>query len=106
MPRTKKFDTLRNEARKDPKRAARIDAAKLRALEETKSYQLAQLRQALGVTQTELAALIGKSQSTVSQIEHREIGLSLALLRSIVEQLGGEVEVAAIFNDRRVLLDT
>ena len=49
--------------------------------------------------------MIGKSKSAVSQIESGEIGLSLELLRSIVTQLGGELELTAIFNNRRVLLD-
>jgi hypothetical protein len=34
-----------------------------------------------------------------------KIGLSLDLLRAIVAQLGGEVEIAAVFKDRRVLLE-
>lgn len=37
---------------------------------------------------------------------HGEIGLSLEMLRAIVAQLGGEVEIAAVFKNRRVLLDT
>ena len=105
MPNTKSFDALRTEARRDPTRARRIDAAKTRALEEQARYRLADLRQALGVTQAELAELIGKSQSAISQIETGEIGLSLDVLRQIVAQLGGEVEVTAVFRDRRVALD-
>jgi transcriptional regulator with XRE-family HTH domain len=78
MPATKKFSALRDEAKKDPVRAKRI---------------------------AELAAMIGKSQSAVSQIESGEIGLSIELLRSIIAQLGGELQLTAIFNDRQVLLD-
>lgn len=106
MPRTKKFSELRDEARHDPERVRRIDEAKERAIEEIASYRLAELRRALGVTQAELAELIGKSQSAISQIEHGEIGLSLEVLRSIVRQLGGEVEIAAVFDDRRILIET
>lgn len=106
MPSTKNFSKLRDEARRDPERACRIDAAKERALDEIATYRLAELRKALGITQAELAEMIGKSQSTISQLEHGEIGLSLEILRSIVNQLGGEVEIAAVFDDRRVLLDT
>lgn len=97
---------LRDEARRHPTRARRIDQAKERALGEIESYRLNELRKALGVTQAELAELIGKSQSTISQIEHGEISLSLDVLKSIVRQLGGEVEIAAVFDDRRVLIDT
>lgn len=106
MPSTKKFSEIRDEARSDPKRARRIDEAKERAVEEIVSYRIAELRKALGITQAELAAMIGKSQSAISQLEHGEIGLSLETLRSIVRQLGGEVEIAAVFDDRRVLIDT
>jgi transcriptional regulator with XRE-family HTH domain len=74
------------------------------ALREQAEYHLGELRQALGLTQTELAGMIGKSQSAVSQIESGEIGLSLELLRSIITQLGGELQITAVFNDRRILL--
>ena len=53
----------------------------------------------------ELADLIGRSQSAVSQIETGEIGLSVELLRAIVTQMGGSLEVAAVFGGRRVALD-
>jgi DNA-binding XRE family transcriptional regulator len=105
MPSTKKFSDLSAEARRDPARRARIDAAKTRALEEIARYRLAELRQALGLTQAELADLIGKSQSAISQIESGEIGLSLEVLRAIVTELGGTLEVAAVFDDHRVRLD-
>jgi len=106
MPRTKNFSKLREQARRDPQRSRRIDEAKQRAVDEIESYRLGELRKALGVTQAELAEMIGKTQSAVSQFEHGEIGLSIGMLRLIVHQLGGEVEIAAVFNDRRVLLDT
>jgi DNA-binding XRE family transcriptional regulator len=104
MPKTKNFSELRDKARSDPERARRIDAAKIRALDEIAAYRLVELRNALGVTQAELAAMIGKSQSAISQVESGEIGLSLEMLRSIVHQLGGEVEIAVVFEDRRVHL--
>lgn len=105
MPNTHKFDGLRAEARRDPGRIRRIDAAKERALNEIMSCRLAELREALGVTQTELAEMIGKSQSAVSQPEHGEVGPSLETLRSIVRQPGGEIEITAVFDNRRVLID-
>jgi DNA-binding XRE family transcriptional regulator len=105
MASTKSFAALRDEARNDPERARRIDEAKARALEEQGRYRLVDLRQALGLTQAQLAEMIGRSQSAISQIEHGEIGLSLDLLRQIVGQLGGEIEITAVFDDRRVLLE-
>jgi len=105
MPKTKKFSELTDAARRDPIRRTRIDAARKRAAQEIGQYRLAELRQALGVTQAELAELIGKSQSAISQIETGEIALSLDVLRAIVTELGGTLEVAAVFDDRRVFLD-
>jgi len=105
MPSTKKFSDLPAEARRDPARRARIDAARARTIGEVARYRLSELRKALGVTQAELAELIGKSQSAVSQIESGEIGLSLDVLRAIVSELGGTLEVAAVFDDRRVPLE-
>lgn len=105
MPPTRKFSDLRDRARRDPARARRIDGLKALALEEQAEYRVGELRRALGLTQAELAQLIGKTQSAVSQIETGEIGVSLQLLRAIVAQLGGELEIAAVFKDRRILLD-
>ena len=65
-------------------RSRRIDAAKQHAWEEHIDYRLGDLRRALGLTQHELAVLIWKSQSAVSEIEAGEIGLSVDLLRQIV----------------------
>lgn len=106
MSPTKNFSELRDEVRRDPQRARRIDEAKQRTVEEIASYRLAELRESLGVTQAELAEMIGKSQSAISQLEHGGIGLSIEVLRSIVAQLGGQVEITAVFDDRRVLLET
>jgi DNA-binding XRE family transcriptional regulator len=103
MPSTKKFSQLRDDSRRDPVRARRIDEAKERATEEIASYRLAELRKALGITQAEL---VGKSQFAISQLEHGEIGLSLETLRSIIHQLGSEIKITAIFDGRRVLIDT
>ena len=105
MPKTGKFRDLSSRACRDPVRSRRIDAAKQHAWEEHIDYRLGDVRRALGLTQQELAELIGKSQSAVSQIETGEIGLSVDLLRQIVTELGGSLEIAAVFGNRRVALD-
>ena len=104
MPTTNKFSTPSEKAKQDPIRATRIAQAKAVALREQAEYNLGELRQALGLTQAELAGMIGKSQSAVSQIESGEIGLSLELLRSIITQLGGKLQITAVFNDRSINL--
>lgn len=105
MPNTRKFAELRDEARRDPVRARRIDQVKSEVLREEAEYQVAELRRFLGVSQAELAEMIGKSQSAISQVESGQISLSIQLLRSIVTELGGELEIAAVFKERRLLLD-
>ena len=78
-PKTGNFRDLSSRARRDPVRSRRIDAAKQHAWEEHIDYRLGDVRRVLGLTQQELAELIGKSQSAVSQIETGEIGLSVDL---------------------------
>lgn len=106
MATRKNFGHLRDRARADKRRSARIDRARREAVGEIMAYRLKELRQALGLTQIELARLIGKSQSAVSQMESGTIALSVDVLRSIVQQLGGSLEITAVFDDRRVLIDT
>lgn len=105
MPPNRKFSDLRDRARRDPARARRIDESRNLVLQEQAKYRIAELRRALGLTQAELAHRVGKSQSAVSQIETGEIGVSIEILRAIVAQLGGELEITAVFQDRRILLD-
>lgn len=105
MSPRKKFAEFRDRAHSDRRRRARIDRARRAAIEELATYRIAELRRALGLSQEELAALIGKSQSAVSQIENGSIALSVDLLRSIVQQLGGTLEISAVFDERRIMLE-
>ena len=65
---------------------------------------LGKLRERCGQTQTELATKLSTTQRNVSRIEHEE-DLYLSTLREYVAALGGELELAAVFPDGRVLLD-
>jgi transcriptional regulator with XRE-family HTH domain len=57
------------------------------------------MRAAAGLTQAELADVLGVSQARVSKIEHGEIsGIDVA--RSYVAALGGSVDVVARLGDR------
>jgi transcriptional regulator with XRE-family HTH domain len=61
------------------------------------------LRELLGKTQEELAALLERSQGQVSETERRQ-DVRLSTLRSCVKALGGELEVIANFGDKRIRL--
>ena len=45
------------------------------------------------------------SQTPTSQLENGEIGLSIDTLRRIVTQLGGTVEITAVFEGQRIPID-
>lgn len=73
-------------------------AASARALRD--AIRLSELRAQRGMTQMELAAVLGKSQGNVSELERRD-DVYLSSLREYVEALGGILEVAAIFDEER-----
>ncbi len=92
------FRKLRAEIERDPARRKRMD-------EKRKAYDallgLADLREARGVTQAELAGALGVSQPNVSKIEAAagsgEGQVLLSTLAGYVEALGGHLEVRAVF---------
>src|SRR5260370_42027989 len=65
---------------------------------EQRGYQLAQLRKNAGLTQAQVAALMGVTQARVSQIEHGKI-TEVDAIRGYVEALGGTVDVIARVGD-------
>ena len=52
---------------------------------------LAELRHAAGLTQTELARVMGVSQANLSKLEHQD-DMQVTTLRRIVEAIGGRLE--------------
>lgn len=58
--------------------------------------QLAELRQAQGKTQAEVAAALGTGQAAVSKLERRE-DMYLSTLHKYVQALGGELRLVATF---------
>ena len=84
-----------------PERRSRVDALKEEARSEIAAYNLAELRRARHVTQTELARRLERAQATVSNIEHADDHL-VSTIRSVVEGLGGRLELVAVFDDERI----
>ncbi|MGW4641254.1 XRE family transcriptional regulator [Sphaerisporangium sp. NPDC004334] len=59
-------------------------------------WHLAQLRKSRGRTQRQMADQMSVSQPRVHEVEHGDLDkTTLAVLRSYVEALGGELEVVA-----------
>ncbi len=71
------------------------------ALIERKRATLAQVRQAVGLTQTQLAEELGIAQGDVSKIEHRD-NLRLATLARFIEATGGHLRIVAVYDDTEV----
>lgn len=70
-----------------------IEAKKATVREE---MDLAELRQALELTQTTLAETLGVGQAEVSKIEHRT-DMFVSTLRKLLNAMGGELEIRAVF---------
>ncbi|MGW1175024.1 helix-turn-helix domain-containing protein [Kitasatospora sp. NPDC002543] len=81
------------------------EAGRARIREESlariRGHELAEMRKAAGLTQKEVAALMGVSQARVSQIEHGQVD-SLENLRAYSAAIGGEVEVTVRRGERTV----
>lgn len=84
----------------DAERKARV-ADQTAMLEE--ELDLAALREALGLSQTELAVALGRSQGAISQLEKRT-DMTLSNLRRVIEGMGGKLKISAEFPDKTVAL--
>jgi predicted transcriptional regulator len=80
--------------RDSDERVARRQQMRSQMLAAVSGAQLAEIRQQLGVTQTQLAEAAGLSQARISQIENGE-AVSLENLRAYVTGLGGQVDIVA-----------
>jgi predicted transcriptional regulator len=90
---TKKFSAIRGEVSTD--RRARLDTIKAAMID---AERLAAVRAGRGMTQVDLARALGQTQGHISRIEGRS-DLYLSTLRAYAEALGGELEVAIVFED-------
>ena len=83
-----------------PERRARLDAEVRRDVLE---LELRELRQEAGKTQAEVAEVAEMTQAELSKFERRDDHL-LSTLRRYVTALGGELEVVAVFDNKRIAL--
>jgi len=68
------------------------------------SMKIRELREILGMTQSDVADGAGIAQGDVSKIERRG-DLMLSTLRKIVTAMGGDLEVVARIGDKQVRLE-
>lgn len=95
MSKRKNFDELREKVVADPERRERVER-----IEEAYDalLNLADLREARGITQAQLAEMLDVSQPAVSKIERGE-NVGLSTLIRYVQALGGHLELKASFPD-------
>lgn len=84
----------------DGGRKAKV-AAQTDAMDE--ELDLAALREALGLSQADLARALNRSQGAVSQFEQRS-DVTLSKLRQVIEVMGGKLTLLATFPERTVKL--
>jgi predicted transcriptional regulator len=68
-----------------------------------RSMSLDELREALNLTQEELANRLQVKQPAVAKLERRE-DVRLSTLRALIEAMGGQIEVRAVFPQGTVVL--
>ena len=86
---------------KMPPEAHRRAEAKAEAM--LRSMSLDELRESLELTQEELAARLRVKQPAVAKLERRE-DVRLSTLRALIEAMGGQIEVRAVFPQGTVVL--
>ncbi|HKO89988.1 MAG TPA: helix-turn-helix transcriptional regulator [Polyangiaceae bacterium] len=77
--------------------------ARVRAEAEFEVLTLKALRRELELTQVEVSRVASMTQSELSRLESRSDHLT-STLRRYVEALGGRLEIAAVFGERRIRL--
>jgi hypothetical protein len=73
------------------------------AMKDLREMELRNLREALNMTQVQLAKKLKTTQAAVSRLEKRP-GMLVSTLGDYVEALGGTIEVHAVLPGRRVSL--
>lgn len=100
---TRRYTTARTKALESDRAAAAHGklTAEIDEHVERKRATLAQVRQAIGLTQTQLAEELGIAQGDVSKIERRD-NLRLATLARFIEATGGHLRIIAVYDETEV----
>lgn len=94
----KKYAALREKLSPAARAVSEQEYEKLRA-----EMPLNQLRQALRLSQEQIAQALGVTQAAISKMENRE-DLLIGTLRRFIEAMGGELDIRARFPQGEVTL--
>ena len=97
----RKFSDLVSHIDNDPQRSARVDVLEQEAWDALAAHNLGELRRAREMTQAELARRLDRAQPAVAAMERTEDHL-VSTVRAVVESLGGQLELMAVFDDQRI----
>ena len=84
-----------------PERRAQIEAIKNQYRADAVAFNLAELH----LTQVELAEQLHRAQASISAMETAPDNL-LSTWRTVVESMGGHLEMVAVFDDERIAIPT
>ena len=101
----KKFKDLAAPLYSDPKSREQIERHKREMEAEMFACKLVDLRQDLGISQTDLAERLGISQAGVSKLE-RSADPKLSTMRKLTEALGGTLHIEVRVGERSIELGT
>lgn len=91
--------------RERPVNGAAVQAHKKRMRNEMRAYRLREIREALSLTQVEMAKRLRVSQNRVSQLEQGDLDRTqVDTLRRYAQALGGDLRVEVEFEGERVEL--
>lgn len=88
-PKTISYEKIKSDLLADPETKQHYDAFE-------PAYQIARMRIERGLTQAQLAALVGTKQPSIARLESGESEPSLSFLRKVATALGARVEVSII----------
>ena len=92
----KQFSNLRKKMT-----SASCARAKTMARELAAEMPLQELRQALRISQEQLAETLHVKQASISRMEHRT-DMYIGTLRRVIRAMGGELDIRAVFPDGEV----
>ena len=78
-----------------------VEAGKNRLLTQVRAHRLAEIRKRRGLTQRQVAAVMGVTVGRVSQIESGDIA-DIDVLDRYVSAIGGLLDIVANFGDEQV----
>ena len=98
---TRKLDDIIGELTAEDRRE--IDQLKAEMNAEHIAFQLGEVRKTRGLTQTELANILGKTQAAISAMESAQ-DHKISTVCAAIEAMDGRLELVAVFDDERIHL--